>query len=113
MKRKYDINTKANKRTDTTYSDTFTFHDFLKILDDDKDKIVIQTEIRKYNKPVTIIKGLNNNNLIISLTRKLKQDIGVGGTSKNNTIILQGNHKEEVKKILLSKGFKDEMLLML
>lgn len=41
-----------------------------------------------------------------SLEKMLKNALGIGGTSKNGQIILQGNHVERVKAILKEKGYK-------
>ena len=40
-----------------------------------------------------------------SLGKQLKNKCGVGGTAKDNEIILQGNHKEKVIKLLIELGY--------
>ena len=41
-----------------------------------------------------------------NLTRELKQHLGVGGTWKNDQIIIQGDYREQIMDFLKGKGFK-------
>ena len=75
----------------------------LKELDKDISNILVYKDVKKFNKPVTIIQGLKDKDMIKVLLRELKIKIGTGGTYKNGIIILQGNHQEYVKKYLLNK----------
>lgn len=74
----------------------------LKELDKSISNIFVYTDIKKFNKPITIIQGLKNKDLIRIILRELKKKIGTGGTYKNGLIILQGNHQEYVKKYLMA-----------
>jgi len=47
------------------------------------------------------------------LAKKLKAACASGGTVKNNVIILQGDHRQKVKEILLSIGLLDENIEVL
>ena len=75
----------------------------LKELNEETSDIFIFTDTKKYNKLVTIIQGLNDKDMVKTILRELKKNIGTGGTYKNGIIILQGNHQEYVKKYLLNK----------
>ena len=66
----------------------------LKELDKSISNIFVYTDIKKFNKPITIIQGLKDKDLIRIILRELKKKIGTGGTYKNGLIILQGNHQE-------------------
>ena len=80
----------------------------LKELDKSISNIFIYTDIKKFNKPITIIQGLKDKDLIRIILRELKKKIGTGGTYKNGLIILQGNHHEYVKKFLIANDIMKE-----
>ena len=76
----------------------------LKELDIGTSDIFIYTDVKKFNKPVTIIQGLNDKDMAKNILRNLKKNIGTGGTYKKGIIILQGNHKELVEKYMINKN---------
>jgi translation initiation factor 1 len=80
----------------------------LKELDKDISNILVYHDVKKFNKSVTIIQGLNDKDMIKVLLRELKKNIGTGGTYKNGIVILQGNHQEYVKEYLLEKNIIKE-----
>ena len=84
--------------------------DILRELDAEKAQIIISTEIRRFNKPITIIQGLKDNKDVLSITKNLKSKIGTGGTYKDGKIMLQGNHKGEVAKLLITFGFNEKII---
>ena len=71
-------------------------------------ELQIFKEKRRYGKIVTVISGMNISNInISSLITDLKKCCACGGTIKeHNTIELQGDHIEKVRKRLEEKGFK-------
>ncbi|NNF34843.1 MAG: translation initiation factor [Saprospiraceae bacterium] len=76
----------------------------------DKIRIYLDRKSRK-GKEVTIIAGHEGEvNELKDLGKELKSACGVGGTVKNGEIILQGNHRKKVMKILEDKGFKNVKL---
>lgn len=69
--------------------------------------IHITTAKRRYGKIVTIIEGIDANDIDLSdLARTLKSRCAAGGTVKDGKIELQGDHKEKVQKTLTDLGFK-------
>jgi translation initiation factor 1 len=80
----------------------------LKELDKSISNIFVYTDIKKFNKPITIIQGLKDKDSIRIILRELKKKIGTGGTYKNGLIILQGNHQEYVKKFLMANDIMKE-----
>jgi translation initiation factor 1 len=80
----------------------------LKELDKSILNIFVYTDVKKFNKPITIIQGLKDKDLIRMILRELKKKIGTGGTYKNGIIILQGNHEEYVKKYLMANDIMKE-----
>ena len=83
-----------------TYEDNVNSIEYaLKELDKSISNIFFYTDIKKFNKPIPVIQGLNDKDLIRTILRELNK-IGTGGTFKNGMIILQGNHQEYVKNTL-------------
>jgi len=69
-------------------------------------EVKVYTDKRKYGKTVTIIEGIDEKAIDANaLLKELKTKCACGGTMKEGKIILQGDHKPKVKKILESKGF--------
>jgi translation initiation factor 1 len=56
------------------------------------------------------VRGLQDRTYIESITRELKTKIGTGGTYKEGQIVLQGDHRESVKSLLMSKGFNEKSI---
>ena len=69
-------------------------------------KIKVRKEKKKFDKYMTIVEGLTGDELT-KTTVDLKHILACGGTSKNGVIELQGDHKEAVKKALISLGFPE------
>ena len=59
-------------------------------------------------KVVTVIYNfpLGGDDFFKKLTKKLKRDCGTGGTFKGDSIEIQGDNREKVKKYLTELGFK-------
>lgn len=56
-------------------------------------------------KTVTIIKGFDGTpQALKELTKRLKQHCGVGGSSKDDEIIIQGNVRDKVMDFLRNEG---------
>lgn len=72
-------------------------------------EITIRTEKRRFGKITTIIAGLVGVD-IKDIAKKLKSGLACGGTVKNNSIELMGNHKEKVKPLLVEMGFEAEQI---
>jgi translation initiation factor 1 len=74
----------------------------------EQQEIQIYTVARRYGKMVTIVEGLTTDIDVGSLCSELKAACACGGTSKNGTIELQGDHKQKVKQVLEKMGFNTE-----
>ena len=82
-------------------------------LDRDIARIIISKEIRgRYKKVSTVIKGVETKGVEM-LTSELKSKIGTGGTYKEGQIILQGDHRQAVKQLLIKKGFSEQSIEVL
>ena len=71
-----------------------------------EEPIFCKYEKRK-GKPITILENFKiNNSEIKTIAKDLKKSLSVGGTVKENYIIIQGNYRDKIMKILNSKGFE-------
>lgn len=79
---------------------------------DNKDSIWLQDDpiICKYEKrkgkPITILEGYNGaSEDFKKLAKELKTKLSVGGTFKDDIIIIQGDFRDKIMTILKEKGF--------
>ena len=71
-----------------------------------KEAMICKFEKRK-GKPTTIIEGYEGNDEDFKvLAKEIKTQLSVGGTFKDNSIIIQGNYRDKIMQILQQKGFK-------
>ncbi len=73
-------------------------------------KIQITMEKKRYGKMMTIVKGFENGIDIKKIAKSLKNELACGGTFKDNSIELQGNHIKKIKPILVELGFDEESI---
>jgi translation initiation factor 1 len=72
--------------------------------------IVISSQKRRYGKVVTIVEGVNENDINIDeLARTLKTKCAAGGTAKDGRIELQGEHRKKVEQVMKDMGFQIEV----
>ena len=66
---------------------------------------------RKGNKEVTLVKGFEGSDEDLkALGKMLKTKCGGGGTVKDGEILIQGNHREKVRKLLIEEGYRNTKL---
>ena len=59
------------------------------------------------NRITTIVKGFKGSeSMYKELSKYLKKNCGVGGSVKKENIIIQGNHRDKIMKLLIERGFK-------
>ena len=76
-----------------------------------KQKLRIWLERIKGNKEATVVKGFEGPDEELSdLAKTLKQKCASGGNAKDGLIIIQGNHRDKVLKILVEMGYTDSKL---
>jgi translation initiation factor 1 len=73
-------------------------------------QIKVMTVSRRYGKITTLVSGFDKNFDIKGTAKHLKEQLACGGTVKDGTIELQGNHKKQVKAILVKLGFPEESI---
>lgn len=70
------------------------------------DPLICKYEKRK-GKPITIIEGYTGaQSDFKQLAKELKTMLGVGGSFKNEQIIIQGDYRKQIMEFLQGKGFK-------
>jgi len=92
----------------------FPEHEKKELPEPDKtDKIWVQEDpmICKYEKrkgkPTTIIEGYTGaDSDFKQLAKEIKQMLSVGGSFKNEKIIIQGDYRDRIMDFLKAKGFK-------
>ena len=76
--------------------------------------IKIKIEKRRYGKEVTIIEGLGGNDAELKkIASELKSKLAAGGTVKDGKIMIQGDHKEKIKEILIKMGYAESNILII
>lgn len=71
-----------------------------------KEPLICKFEKRK-GKATTIIEGYEGNDEDFKvLAKEIKTQLSVGGSFKNGSIILQGDYRDKIMKLLQEKGFK-------
>ncbi|MCL4379342.1 MAG: stress response translation initiation inhibitor YciH [Candidatus Marsarchaeota archaeon] len=72
-------------------------------------KIRVYTKKAKFNRIVTVIEGINNDELERA-EKNLKRLLACGGTSRDGVVELQGDHKDTTKKALIGMGYKEDII---
>ena len=73
----------------------------------EKQTAKLNIERRKKGKMVTVVRGLAaEDNDLPALLVQLKNACGAGGTIKDGTIEIQGDHTDRVRDLLTSIGYK-------
>ena len=76
----------------------------------EQQKAVISVVRRRYGKMVTIVEGIDDSAIDLGqLAKRLKGACASGGTVKDRTIELQGDHKKRASKVLEQNGYKVEV----
>ena len=73
-------------------------------------KITVTTEKRRYGKIITVVSGFDKSIDIKSTAKALKAELACGGTIKGGKIELQGDHKKQVKPLLVELGFPESSI---
>lgn len=72
-------------------------------------RIQVQTEKKRFGKVITIVSGFQGVDLK-TIAKNLKQELACGGTVKNNTVELQGDHSKSIRKVLIRLGFSEDTI---
>jgi translation initiation factor 1 len=78
-------------------------------IEKEQQRIRIRLETRKFGRANTIVDGIEDRTSnLTSIAQKLKTFCACGGTSKNDQIMLQGDHRERVREFLIKMGYPEE-----
>lgn len=73
-------------------------------------RIRISTDKKRYGKIVTLVTGFDSGIDIKNIAKSLKNGLACGGTYKENTVELQGDHRKKIKEILVKLGFDESSI---
>ena len=76
----------------------------------EEEKIKVSLIKKRYGKSVTILEGISKDVDVKNVLKQLKTKLACGGTYKNKTVELQGDHKNRVKELLVKLGFPSEKI---
>jgi translation initiation factor 1 len=76
----------------------------------EKEKIKILTVRRRFGKFITLVEGIGKDTDPKRILKELKTRLACGGTMKDKSIELQGDHKRKVKGILIKLGFPEDQI---
>ena len=73
-----------------------------------KEPLVCKFEKKGRNgKPVTIVEGWEGSEEELkNISKKIKTTLGIGGSEKDGTIIIQGDNRDKIMDILKEMGFR-------
>ena len=75
----------------------------------EQQRIRIRIENKRWGKKYTIIDGIDSKDMKLNkLASQLKAKCACGGTAKNDQIMLQGDHRQVVREVLIDLGFPEE-----
>jgi translation initiation factor 1 len=80
-----------------------------KVIEREAKVVKIYTIMRKFNKPITIVEGIDEKSGK-SVSKELKRKLACGGTFKEGKIELQGEHKVRVKDLLVKMGYEGDQI---
>ena len=83
--------------------------DVIDSLNIENSKVVVSTETRRFGKQVTMIRGFEKGSNLKKIAKSLKSKCATGGTIKDEMIVLQGNQKKRVNKLLTQEGYQVEV----
>ena len=69
--------------------------------------IRISTVSRRYGKITTLVTGFDKSVDLKATAKGLKEALACGGTVKDGVIELQGNHRKQIKPVLVKLGFPE------
>ena len=75
----------------------------------DLQRIKVYSTKKRFGKLVTVVEGLDKEALG-KTAKELKHKLACGGTAKDGLIVLQGDHKDKIKSLLVALGYSRESI---
>ncbi|MFZ0515255.1 MAG: stress response translation initiation inhibitor YciH [Candidatus Nitrosopolaris sp.] len=83
-------------------------------LDKEDSRVVVRLETRRFSKTTTMIEGIDPTlSDTQRIVKELKSRFACGGTAKDGFIMLQGDHRDDVKGYLVKLGFNEAAIEVL
>ncbi len=76
---------------------------------EESQRIKVYTTKKRFGKFVTVIEGLDKE-VLVKTAKELKHKLACGGTNKDGIIVLQGDHKDKMKGLLVGLGYSQECI---
>ncbi len=73
-------------------------------------RIKVTTDRKRYGKIVTVVSGFDKGVDLKETAKALKNKLACGGTYKNDSVELQGDHTRNIKEALVGIGFDEESI---
>ena len=75
-------------------------------IDPSQQQVRLHLDRKGGGKVVSIVRGLQETvDVLMVIAKELKSGCGVGGSVKNGEILIQGNKREKIQKLLIKKGY--------
>lgn len=73
-----------------------------------KEPLVCKFEKKgRHGKPVTLIEGFEGSDAELkNISKKIKTTLGIGGSEKDGIIVIQGDNRDKIMRILQDLGYK-------
>lgn len=76
----------------------------------EEEKIKVSLCEKRFGKKVTVVEGISKDINTKDILKQLKRKLACGGTLKDDTIELQGDHRKKISKILSKLGFPESQI---
>ena len=76
---------------------------------EESQRIKVYSTKKRFGKLVTVVEGLDKE-VLEKTAKELKHRLACGGTVKNGVVVLQGDHKNKMKGLLVGMGYSQESI---
>ncbi len=93
--------------TNSSFDYDYSAEDEDTLAPDEQDLRIWLDKKNRGGKTASVVKGfIGSQDDLKDLAKVLKSKCGVGGSAKDGEIIIQGDHRDKILKILIDSGFK-------